>query len=37
MASKEPKTISGMMRKAFTGDGRKKSFSILGDTKKKKK
>lgn len=36
-AKKGPKTIGGMMRKIITGDGRKKSMSLLGDTKKKRK
>jgi hypothetical protein len=36
MATKGPKTFSGAMRKAMTGDGRKK-LSLLGETKKKKK
>jgi hypothetical protein len=37
MATKGPKTIGGMMRKVMTGDGRKKSMSLFGGTKKKKK
>jgi hypothetical protein len=37
MAIKGPKTISGAMRKMMTGDGRKKSLSLFGDSKKKKK
>jgi hypothetical protein len=36
-AKKGPKTFGGMMRKAITGDGRKKSLSLFGDSKKKKK
>lgn len=40
MAKKGPKTFSGMMNKAVTGDGRKKPASLLsglfGDKKKKK-
>ena len=40
MAKKEPKTFSGMINKAVTGDGRKKPASLLsgmfGDNKKKK-
>jgi hypothetical protein len=37
MATKGPKTMGGMMRKIMTGDGRKKSLSLFGDSKKKKK
>jgi len=37
MVAKEPETIRGMMRKIFTGDDRKNSLALLGDTKKKNK
>jgi len=40
MAKKGPKTLSGMMNKAVTGDGRKKPSSLLSGllgSKKKKK
>jgi hypothetical protein len=40
MAKKGPRTLSGMMNKAITGDGRKKASSmfngLLGEKKKKK-